>query len=148
MEANKATRGHMNYNDPPTFDSTWKWEEEEKQRVMTYEDDLYKFDDDKIVVANLIGDEPIGHIYKNGYPDDEGDEAENDTYEVETPNQEELHQEGFLITGNTYPFRHEIKEELNGRWDKTRKCWIIPVDKESQARAFADKNALMICKLN
>ena len=65
MEANGQTMGHMNYNDPPTFTSKWDWEKEEKERKEIYQDDLYKFFGDEIVVADLIGTEPIGHIYKD-----------------------------------------------------------------------------------
>jgi len=37
----------------------------EKERKQIYQDDLYKFVGDEIVVADLIGAEPIGHIYKD-----------------------------------------------------------------------------------
>ena len=70
MEKNGQTRGYMNYNDPPTFDSRWTWDEEEKERKQVYEDDLYKFVGDTIVVAELIGKEPIGHIYKDTTADE------------------------------------------------------------------------------
>ena len=65
MQANGQTMGHMNYNDPPTFTSKWDWEKEEKERKEIYQDDLYKFFGDEIVAAELIGTEPIGHIYKD-----------------------------------------------------------------------------------
>jgi len=71
MEANGQTMGHMNYNDPPTFSSKWDWEKEEKERKEIYKDDLYKFVGDEIVVADLIGTEPIGHIYKDEPTDSE-----------------------------------------------------------------------------
>ena len=72
MEANGQTMGHMNYNDPPTFSSKWDWEREERERKLICQDDLYKFVDDEIVVAVLIGAEPIGHIYKDEPSDCEG----------------------------------------------------------------------------
>ena len=65
MEANGQTMGHMNYNDPPTFSSKWDLEKEEKERKEIYKDDLYRFVGDEIVVAELIGTQPIGHIYKD-----------------------------------------------------------------------------------
>ncbi|MBP1741129.1 MAG: hypothetical protein H6Q48_3422 [Deltaproteobacteria bacterium] len=65
MEPNGQTMGHMNYNDPPTFSSKSDWEREEKERKEICQDDLYKFVGDEIVVAELIGNEPIGHIYKD-----------------------------------------------------------------------------------
>jgi len=65
MQANGQTLGHMNYNDPPTFCSEWDWEREEEERKQICQDDLYKFVGDEIVVAELIGAEPIGHIYKD-----------------------------------------------------------------------------------
>ena len=65
MQANGQTMGHMNYNDPPTFSSQWDWEREEQERKKIYQDDLYKFVGDEIVVADLIGAEPIGHIFKD-----------------------------------------------------------------------------------
>ena len=65
MEANGHTMGHMNYNDPPTFSSKWDWDRQEKERKEIYKGDLYKFVGDEIVVAELIGAEPIGHIYKD-----------------------------------------------------------------------------------
>jgi hypothetical protein len=68
MQANGQTMGHMNYNDPPTFSSKWDWEREEKERKEICQDDLYKFMGDEIVVADLIGAEPIGHIYKDEPP--------------------------------------------------------------------------------
>lgn len=78
IKQNSMTKGHMSYNDPPTFDTDWKWEKEEHERKTIYKDDLYKFDGDKIIVAELIGDEPIGHIYKNSSPNDDYDESEED----------------------------------------------------------------------
>ena len=65
MEANGHTIGHMSYNDPPTFSSKWDWGGQEKERKEIYKGDLYKFVGDEIVVADLIGAEPIGHIYKD-----------------------------------------------------------------------------------
>jgi hypothetical protein len=65
MEANGQTMGHMNYNDPPTFYSKWDWNWKEKERKEICQDDLYKFVGDEIVVADLIGSEAIGHIYKD-----------------------------------------------------------------------------------
>ena len=65
MEANGRTMGHMNYNDPPSFTSKWDWEKEEKERKEIYKDDLYRFVGDEIVVAELIGTQPIGHISKD-----------------------------------------------------------------------------------
>jgi len=72
MEANGQTMGHMNYNDPPTFSSKWDWEREERERKLICQDDLYKFVGDEIVVADLIGAERIGHIYKDEPSDPEG----------------------------------------------------------------------------
>jgi hypothetical protein len=63
MEANGHTMGHMSYNDPPTFSSKWDWDRQEKDRKEIYKADLYKFVGDEIVVAEMIGAEPIGHIY-------------------------------------------------------------------------------------
>jgi len=65
METNGKTMGHMNYNDPPTFSSEWDWEREESARKKICQDDLYKFVGDEILAADLIGTEPIGHIYKD-----------------------------------------------------------------------------------
>jgi len=65
METNGKTMGHMNYNDPPTFSSEWDWEREESARKKICQDDLYKFVGDEIVAADLIGTDPIGHIYKD-----------------------------------------------------------------------------------
>ena len=72
MEKNGKTLGAMNYDEPPTFYSEWSWEREERERKEIYEEDLYRFVGDKIVVEDLIGKKPIGHIYKdsltnNGY---------------------------------------------------------------------------------
>jgi hypothetical protein len=75
MEANGYTMGHMNYSDPPTFSSKWDWNWKEKERKEIYQDDLYKFVGDEIVVAELIGAEPIGQIYKDE-PSDSEDAAE------------------------------------------------------------------------
>ena len=72
MQANGHTMGHMSYNNPPTFSSEWAWEGEEKERKQIYQDDLYKFVGDEIVVADLIGAEPIGQIYKDEASDSEG----------------------------------------------------------------------------
>ena len=72
MEANGQSMGHMNYNDPPIFSSQWDWEREERDRKQIYKDDLYKFVGDEIVVADLIGAEPIGHIYKDEPSEFEG----------------------------------------------------------------------------
>jgi hypothetical protein len=66
MDATGQTMGHMNYNDPPTFSSEYDWEREERDRKEICRDDLYKFVGDEIVVADLIGAEPIGHIYDDG----------------------------------------------------------------------------------
>jgi len=71
MEKKGMTRCHMNYDDPPTFYSGSAWEKEEHERKTIYKDDLYKFAGDEIVVAELIGSEPIGHIYKNSCPRDD-----------------------------------------------------------------------------
>ena len=75
MEANGYTMGHLNYSDPPTFSSKWDWNWKEKERKEIYQDDLYKFVGDEIVVAELIGAEPIGQIYKDE-PSDSEDAAE------------------------------------------------------------------------
>jgi len=72
MQANGHTMGHMNYNDPPTFSSKWDWEREEKERKQIYQDDLYKFVGDEILVADVIGAEPIGHIYEDAPSQPEG----------------------------------------------------------------------------
>jgi len=69
------TKGHMSYNDPPTFGSATTWEEDEKDRKTVYQHDLYKFVGDKIVVAELIGNEPIGHIHKLLSLDDSEEEV-------------------------------------------------------------------------
>jgi len=65
METNGKTMGHMNYNDPPTFSYKWDWNWKEKERKEIYKNDLYKFVGDEIVVATLMGSEPIGQIYKD-----------------------------------------------------------------------------------
>jgi hypothetical protein len=65
MEKNRKTLGYMDYDEPPSFHSNWSWEREERERKEIYEEDLYKFVGNEIVVADLIGSEPIGHIYKN-----------------------------------------------------------------------------------
>jgi hypothetical protein len=71
MEANGHTMGHMNYNDAPTFSSEWSWEREERERKQICQDDLYKFVSDEIMVSDLIGAEPIGHINKDDPSDPE-----------------------------------------------------------------------------
>jgi len=65
MQANGQSMGHMNYNDPPTFSSEWDWEREERERKQICQDELYKFVGDEIEGADLIGAEPIGHVYKD-----------------------------------------------------------------------------------
>jgi len=87
MEKNGMTLGHMSYDDPPTFHSGSVWEKEEHERKVIYKDDLYKFIDKEIVVAELIGNEPIGHIYKNSYPADDydGNEEEKDFEKAPSP---------------------------------------------------------------
>jgi len=87
MERNGLTMGHMSYNDPPTFHSGMFWEKEQRERRELYKDDLYKFVDDEIVVAELIGSKPIGHIYKNSYPadDHDGNEEEKDFEKAPPP---------------------------------------------------------------
>lgn len=72
MEESRKTKGHMNYDDPPTFDSNFVWEREQKERKTICKDDLYKFVGHKIVVAELIGNEPIGHIYRDSFPNGGG----------------------------------------------------------------------------
>ena len=74
VEKNGKTLGHMNYDEPPSFYSRWSWEREERERKEIYEEDLYKFAGDKIVVADLIGKEPIGHIYKGSLTDNRDNE--------------------------------------------------------------------------
>ena len=78
LKENGMMAGHMSYNDPPTFDSKASWEEDEKDRKTLYQDDLYKFIGDKIVLEELIGNEPIGHIYKNCVPDDNKEQNRDD----------------------------------------------------------------------
>jgi len=78
MEKNGMTRGHMNYDDPPTFYSGSVWEKEGHERKKTYKDDLYKFIDEEIMVAELTGSEPIRHIYKNSFFSGDNDEKEED----------------------------------------------------------------------
>ena len=78
MEKNGMTRGHMNYDDPPTFYSGSAWEKEKHERKTIYKDDLYKFVGDEIVLADLIESEPIRHIYKNSLPCDDYDEQEEE----------------------------------------------------------------------
>ena len=80
METNGHTMGHMAYDDPPTFSSTWAWKQEEKERKLIYRDDLYKFEGDNIVIAELIDKEPIGHIYPTVCScHKEGEKQETDT---------------------------------------------------------------------
>jgi len=78
MEQNRMMMGHMSYDDPPTFESKADWEWEQTERKETYENDLYKFDGDEIIITELIGDEPIGHIYKNSFQNDDYEESEED----------------------------------------------------------------------
>jgi hypothetical protein len=87
MEANGQTMGHMNYNDPPTFSSQFDWESEEKERKQICQDDLYKFVGDEIVVADLIGAEPIGHIYKDepSKPEVAAEQVAQEKAEIDTP---------------------------------------------------------------
>ena len=87
MEANGHTMAHMNYNDPPTFSSQWDWEREEKERKQICQDGLYKFVGDEIVVADLIGAEPIGHIYKDepSVPEDAAEHAAQKDVAIDTP---------------------------------------------------------------
>ena len=84
MEKNGMTMGHMSYNDPPIFYSGRFWEREQRERRELYKDDLYKFVGDEIVIAELIGSEPIGHIYKDSFLGDDHDEKEkaNNTREA------------------------------------------------------------------
>lgn len=42
-----------------------------------------------------------------------------------------------LITGNTYPVREQIKA-LGGRWDPTRKGWIVSDEKAAEARLLVE----------
>jgi len=63
MQDNGQTRGHMSYDDPPDFDSKWDWEKEEKDRKKIYEEDLYKFVGDEVVIVDLIYEEPQTQIY-------------------------------------------------------------------------------------
>ena len=42
------------------------------------------------------------------------------------------------ITGNTYPVRAQIKA-LGGKWDSLSKAWLVPDDKEEQAKALVAK---------
>ena len=37
------------------------------------------------------------------------------------------------ITGNTYPVKDQIRA-LGGQWDKDKKVWLVPADREQQAR--------------
>ena len=54
MEKNKAKLGHMNYNDPPTFEKKFDWEYTNKQRIEIYKDDLFVFEDNKIKVVEKV----------------------------------------------------------------------------------------------
>jgi hypothetical protein len=83
MEVNGHTMGHMNYNDPPTFSSNLDWDRQEKERKEVYKGDLYKFVGDEIAVAELIGAEPIGHIYNDSLTVSEGTPEQ----EIETSGQ-------------------------------------------------------------
>jgi hypothetical protein len=87
MQANGQTLGHMNYNDPPIFSSKWDWEREEKERKQICQDDLYKFVGDEIVAADLIGAEPIAHIYKDesSAPDVAAEPVVQKDRAIETP---------------------------------------------------------------
>jgi hypothetical protein len=40
-----------------------------------------------------------------------------------------------VISGNTYPVRDQLKA-LGGRWDSTRKAWIVPDSRADLARAL------------
>jgi len=40
-----------------------------------------------------------------------------------------------LITGNTYPVRAQLAA-MGGRWDATRKGWLVPDDRAAEARAL------------
>lgn len=42
-----------------------------------------------------------------------------------------------MISGNTYPFRGEIKR-AGGRWDPRAKAWIVPDDKAEEIRVLVN----------
>ena len=84
MEANGHTMGHMSYNDQPTFSSKGDWDSQEKERKEIYKGDLYKFVGDEIVVAELIGAEPIGHIYRDEAMDSEGADGQLEQENIES----------------------------------------------------------------
>jgi hypothetical protein len=41
------------------------------------------------------------------------------------------------IKGNTYPVRHDLYR-LGGRWDAQAKTWMVPEDKEKEAKLIVD----------
>lgn len=40
-----------------------------------------------------------------------------------------------LITGNTYPHRHAMRE-MGGEWNAAQKGWMVPDEKADEARAI------------
>jgi hypothetical protein len=83
MEKKQKTMGYMDYADLPSFYSNWSWEREERERKEIYEEDLYRFDGDKIVIAELIGSKPIRQMCENGVVGDACDSKDEDEDERE-----------------------------------------------------------------
>jgi len=48
------------------------------------------------------------------------------------------------IIGNTYPVKDEIKA-LGGRWDATRKCWMVPQERADEARTLVEAQPAWVC---
>ena len=71
--------GHMNCNDLPTFENSFNWEKDEKERKEMYKDDLYIFEGEDIKVVALIFEEE----QKQRYCLDETDDEEDDYSEQE-----------------------------------------------------------------
>ena len=39
------------------------------------------------------------------------------------------------ITGNTYPVKDQLRS-IGGKWDAEHKCWMVPAEKEAEAKAL------------
>ncbi len=47
----------------------------------------------------------------------------------------------YIITGNTYPLKDEIKSSFTAKWDKLRKGWLVQTE-EDTIKAFCLDNEL------
>jgi hypothetical protein len=50
---------------------------------------------------------------------------------------------GNLLTGDTYKIKDWIKKYLNGKWDGTRKGWVVDLEKVAKYSS-ADGTSLMV----